>query len=277
MAGPTDYVCSFGLQWRWHGATQLDSITGMRFSEQRFFDTTGWPRRMDGQLILEAGCGAGRFTEVACKTGAQVVAFDASEAVAVNRANNRHFGNLVLLCADLHHPPLRPRSFDRIFCFGVLQHTPDPARAFHILVSFLKPGGEIVVDVYRKDLLSLLQWKYLLRPITIRIAPRTLYRLVSRIVPPLIAPTAMLKRIAGKAGARLSPIAEFSHAGLTPRLNTDWAILDTFDMYSPVHDHPQSTKAVRAWLRTAGLAGAVTRGSNGVVLRGRLPSDGTRR
>jgi len=278
MPGDADYVRSFGLQWTRHAATRLDSLTGMRLSEERFFKTTGWPKQMAGQRILEAGCGAGRFTEVVCKTGAQVVAFDASEAVAVNQANNRHLRNLVLLRADIYHPPLQARSFDKIFCLGVLQHTPDPGKALHTLVRFLKPGGEIVVDVYRQDLLSLLQWKYLLRPVTTRIPPQTLYKLVSRAVPPLIAPTAMLKQIAGRAGARLSPIAEFSHAGLTARLNRDWAILDTFDMYSPAHDRPQSIRTVRGWLRKAGLVGSVARGSNGVVLRGMLPSlDGGRR
>lgn len=271
MAGQANYVGSFGLQWTRHATTQLDSLTGMRLSEERFFSTTGWPKRMEGQRILEAGCGAGRFTEVVCKTGAQVVAFDASEAVAANLSNNRHFTNLALMRAGIYNPPLRPRSFDKIFCLGVLQHTPDPAKAFHRLVRLLKPGGEIVVDVYRRDLLSLLQWKYLLRPITTRIPPQTLYKLVSRVVPPLIGPTAMLKRIAGRAGARLSPIAEFSHLSLTARLNSDWAILDTFDMYSPAHDHPLSVKVVGGWLRKAGLVGPVANGSNGVVLRGILP------
>jgi len=226
---------------------------------------------MEGERILEAGCGAGRFTEVVCKTGAEVVAFDASEAVEANRANNNHFRNLTVLRADIYNPPLQPQSFDKIFCLGVLQHTPDPGRSFLSLVRFLKPGGEIVVDVYRKDLLGLLQWKYLLRPITKRVAPQTLYKVVSRAVPPLVGPTAMLKRIGGKIGARVSPIAEFSHLGVSPQLNRDWAILDTFDWYSPAHDHPQSIKAVRGWLVKAGLVGTVGRGPNGIVLRGVLP------
>lgn len=272
MAGEADYVQSFGLQWTRHAGTQLDSVSGMGLSEERFFDTTRWPRRMAGQRILEAGCGAGRFTEVVCKTGARVVAFDASEAVQANRANNRHVRNLTILRADIYNPPLRPESFDKIFCLGVLQHTPDPEKAFQSLVRFLKPGGEIVADVYRKDLVGLLQWKYLLRPITKRMRPQTLYKLVSRVVPPLIPATAMLKQLAGRAGARLSPIAEFSHLGVPAPLNREWAILDTFDMYSPAHDHPQSTKTVRAWLSKTGLVGTVARGSNGIILRGMLPA-----
>ncbi len=270
MASGKDYVQSFGLQWIRHAKTQLDSTNGMRLSEDRFFQTTGWPRRMEGQRILEAGCGAGRFTEVVCKTGADVVAFDASEAVASNRANNGHFRNLTLLRADICDPALKAQSFDKIFCLGVLQHTPDPGKSFLSLIRLLKPGGEIVVDVYRKDLAGLLQWKYLLRPITKRVPPPVLYKLVSRVVPPLIGPTAILRRLGGKVGARISPIAEFSNLGVSPELNRDWAILDTFDWYSPAHDHPQSIKTVKGWLNKAGLTGTVTRGPNGLVLRGVL-------
>ena len=33
----------------------------------------------------------------------------------------------------------------------------------------------------------------------------------------------------------------------------DWVRLDTFDMYSPAHDHPQKFQTVAGWLREAGF------------------------
>jgi hypothetical protein len=33
----------------------------------------------------------------------------------------------------------------------------------------------------------------------------------------------------------------------------EWAVLDTFDMFSPAHDHPQSLRTVRGWLTDARL------------------------
>jgi hypothetical protein len=33
----------------------------------------------------------------------------------------------------------------------------------------------------------------------------------------------------------------------------EWAVLDTFDMLSPAHDHPQGDRTLRAWLTRAGL------------------------
>jgi hypothetical protein len=57
---------------------------------------------------------------------------------------------------------------------------------------------------------------------------------------------------------------------LQPELNTEWAILDTFDMYSPAHDRPQSFAMVRRWFESAGFSRIEVRyGQNGVVGCGR--------
>lgn len=267
-----NYASSFGLQWSRHARTQLDRHSGLTLSADRFYMVTGWPKQLDGQWILEAGSGAGRFTEVACKTGAEVFSFDYSEAVEANLSNNRDCPNLTVFQADLFRIPLAHRAFDKIFCFGVLQHTPDPKAAFLNLIRFLKPGGEIVVDAYRKSLTSLLSWKYLLRPVTKRLGERRLYQLVSTVVPSLVPMAATLRRFGGAAAARLVPIVEYTHLGLSSAKNLDWAILDTFDMYAPEHDHPQTLKSVRSWLSEAGLTDAVAQsGPNGIVARGIKP------
>src|SRR5438128_970839 len=62
------YTEAFGRQWRRFRLTQLDSHTGLKLSQDRLWRCLGWPRPgeehyPDGQTVLEAGCGAGRFTE----------------------------------------------------------------------------------------------------------------------------------------------------------------------------------------------------------------------
>src|SRR6187397_1731582 len=47
--------------------------------------------RSRGRVVLEAGCGAGRFTELLLAGGARVVAFDLSRAVEANRENCGHW------------------------------------------------------------------------------------------------------------------------------------------------------------------------------------------
>lgn len=60
---PLDNYCdSFGYEWLTHPKTQYDDDTGVNISEKRFFDETEWPQDMQGQVILEAGSGSGRFT-----------------------------------------------------------------------------------------------------------------------------------------------------------------------------------------------------------------------
>lgn len=267
-----NYAQSFGFQWSLHARTQIDKLNGLSLSKRRFYTATQWPETLQGQLILEAGSGAGRFTEIACSTQAEVFSFDYSIAVETNYNNNLDYEKLHIFQADIYHIPLRSSLFDKVFCFGVLQHVPDPEEAFKNLVTYVKPGGKIVIDIYRKSLVSLLGWKYLLRPLTRRMHKERLYTIVSSIVPHLIPVARMLRRITGRFGARLLPIVEYSYLGLSKELNLDWAILDTFDMYAPEHDHPQSLKTVTRWFREAGLKDIVVeRGPNGIIGRGVKP------
>jgi SAM-dependent methyltransferase len=228
---------------------------------------------MTNAMVLEAGSGAGRFTEVLLKTGATVFSFDLSNAVDANAANNAHDPNLNLFQASIYDIPVREGIFDKVLCLGVLQHTPDPERSFGSLVRYLKPGGEIAVDVYARNLRSLVHWKYILRPITTRMRKDLLFRLVELAVNTLLPMAIFMRTFGGRWGARLFPILQYSHWGLPPELNREWAVLDTFDMYSPTHDHPRTLAQVRRWFESAGLENiVVTYGPNGVIARGRRPS-----
>jgi SAM-dependent methyltransferase len=270
-----NYAASFGFQWNKHARTQLDSYTGLPISRDRFFATTSWPVNLQGERVLEAGCGAGRFTEVLLSTGADIYSFDYSDAVTANYSNNGANPKLHLFQGDIFDVPFPRESFDKVMCLGVLQHTPDPERALKSLAAFVRPGGQLVVDMYRAGIVARLQWKYILRPITRRMNQQRLYRLLERLVPPLIGPTRALRSLLGRAGARLSPILEYSDLGLRHDVNREWAILDTFDMYAPAHDHPQSVSTVRRWFSEAGFVDVdVRRGPNGVIGRGRRPAAG---
>ena len=266
-----NYAESFGFQWNRHRTTQLDSHTGLPISRSRLQEVTGWSDKLYGQTILEAGSGAGRFTEVLAETGATVFSMDYSTAVEANFMNHGHLPNLHLFQADMFCIPLRPASFDKVLCLGVIQHTPDPLGAVRSLVQFLRPGGELVVDVYARRVTALVSWKYLLRPITTRMDRARLYEIISQCVPKLVPLAATLRKVFGRPGARLVPIVEYSHLGISPELNREWAILDTFDMYSAAHDHPQSLSTMRQCFKELGMSEIDVRdGLNGVVARGRL-------
>src|SRR6202167_5140236 len=147
-----NYASGFGLEWTKHARTQYDSHSGIPASEQRFFSQTRWPRDMHGEIILEVGSGSGRFTEQAARTGATVVSFDYSYAVDANYASNGTRRNVLIVQADVFAMPFRAATFDRLFCFGMLQHTPSPRRAFRALPRVLRPGGALCADIYKISL-----------------------------------------------------------------------------------------------------------------------------
>lgn len=252
---PDNYSGSFGLQWNRFRRTQLDSTTGQPITRSRFFAQSGWdPAAMAGAWTLDVGCGAGRFAEVALGTGTRLVAVDYSSAVDACRANLGAHASLDVIQADVYRLPFRPRAFEYVYCFGVLQHTPDPRASFEALTRQLAPGGRIAVDLYPKIALNALWPKYWLRPVTRRLAPERLLPLVSGMVRLLWPISLALGRVPG-VGRKLRhalPIANYeSVLPLTPAALKEWAVLDTFDMLAPAHDHPQSVDAVRAWFEAA--------------------------
>jgi len=230
---------------------------------------------MSGERILEAGCGSGRFTEIALETGAEVLAFDLSSAVEVAYCNNKSAPSLHFFQGSILEIPLRKGLFDRIFCMGVLQHCPDPKEAFLSLVPFLRPGGEIVIDVYEKRLFPP-KLKYLVRPVTRRMSTETLYRMLNASIP---AAFDLKKRIhaipgVGRMFARLIPIGPLSHAGIglnyTEAELKQVKVLSAFDMLSPRYDIPQAIEDVQRWFDEAGLTQVETKfGYNGINAKGR--------
>lgn len=269
FARTDEYASSFGMQWNLNRRTQLDSFTGLTISRDRLFTVTQWPQRMEGERILEAGSGAGRFTEVLLDTGADVFSFDLSSAVEANGINNGQRENLHLFQGDIYRIPLPRASFDKVISLGVIQHTPDPEGAFRNLVEYLRPGGMVVIDIYKKSLSACLQWKYLLRPLTKRMDEKVLYSLVQRTTERFLPVSRCLERCMGRIGSRLLPTKGYSIPGLSDKMNLQWSILDTFDMYSPAHDHPQRLATVKRWFAEAGLRDAVVEyGINGIIGRG---------
>jgi SAM-dependent methyltransferase len=256
---------------------QLDSVTGKPHSRNRLFEGTGWPDRLGGERVLEVGCGAGRFTEVLLEAGAEVWAIDASAAVDACRANLGEHPRLHLVQADLFDLPFEPSSFDRVLCYGVLQHTPDPRRAFLAVCAHARPGGWIAADVYRREpYVDRWSAKRLWRPLTTRLPRSWLRRIVEWYVPKWLPIDTRLARVPKVGRFLVALVPCWNYTGLID-LERDqlraWAVLDTFDALSPWYDSPQTIESVREWAGSAGLVDAEVRyGGNGIEVRGRRPT-----
>ncbi len=271
-----NYAESFGFQWNRFARTQLDEEGG-KLSEERFFSQTRWPRTLPGEVIVEAGAGAGRFTPHAASTGATVVSIDYSDAIDAAKRNNERFANVHFAQGDLRKLPLKAGVADRLFCFGVLQHTPDPDASFRALVPFVKKGGYLAVDVYRLSWRCLLYGRYFLRPVTRRVPPRQLFPLVKAYVSALYPAIGLLHRTIGPKALVVSSVlalADYRSVwDLPARRLEELALLDTFDALAPAHDHPRSVEQVRRWFEAAGLVDIELDVLPAlVVARGRVPS-----
>ena len=275
----SNYASSFGYQWNKYAELQLDSKNGTTFSEDRFFSITEWPKAdLLGARVLDVGCGAGRFSEVVLRAGAHVVAVDLSQAVEACRKNLRSHPNLDVVQASIYELPFRSGSFDFVYCIGVVQHTPDPKQSVLAIARMVRPGGRLGFWIYERDwksYLGTIGFKYLLRPWTTSLTRDQVERFCN-LLECLCWP---INRVARKSGwlgkvvMRLLPVASayLQEVPLNDHDFREWVRLDTFDMYSPAHDHPQKFNAVAQWLREAGFIVDPRHPHGGISLTARRP------
>ena len=253
----SNYADNFGMQWNMFSRTQLDSFSGQNISSNRFWKATKLkPDEIKGKWILDIGCGAGRFAEVALEAGANLVALDYSNAVDAAYSNLGHHPNLHLVQGDIYALPFIKDFFPIVYSLGVLQHTPDVAKSFAALPVHLEKGGLLIVDLYWKRLQTLLHPKYLLRPFTKRMSQIKLFNVLHKYIPRLLATSQALGKVPlfGRFLKRFIPVADYT--GIYP-LNSEqlkeWALLDTFDMLAPEYDNPQTIRTINNWFEKAGF------------------------
>lgn len=255
---PDNYASSFGYQWNLFRKEQIDSHNGTTLSAERFWAETPWSRdELKGKWILDAGCGAGRFIDVSSTAEADVVGIDISSAINAARKNLEGRKNAHFVQASIYDLPFRDETFDRCYCIGVIQHTPDPPRSLQSLARMIKKDGELAATIYEKR-----KWwtraysKYWYRPLTKRMSKETLLNLIKGVMPIAFPITDVLFRIPllGRAFMFVIPVANYVHEKqLDRKQRYDWAILDTFDMLSPQFDLPMTEPEAASALRSAGL------------------------
>jgi hypothetical protein len=123
----------------------------------------------------------------------------------------------------------------------------------------VKPGGVLIVDRYRVSPKNVMPLKYLLRPITKRMDSMRLLDLVDRYVRRVFSvQVTLLRRLQGSRRGQLLrlvvnrltfnsvyPLNLYVQGHLSHDVALTWSILDTFDMYGPRYDSPQTYLAWR--------------------------------
>ena len=292
------YAQSFSFEWQRWRRTQFDTAS-RRASLTTFVASTGrCPEDMAGKVVLEAGCGAGRYMDLMARAGAQIIGIDLSQAIEVAQENLGHLPNCHFVQGDLMCPPFRAEAFDFVYSIGVLHHTPDTRKAFSGLVPILKPGGEIAVWVYALRRLSdtferfpdrvnevlavdsnftippsrqatvkrfagAIDWlmeasNRLQRSVTTRLPSRWLYALCHAAIP-----LYYLYRL-----PVFYPLRLVTKVAMHP--DPEWRVLDTFDWYSPRFQWKHTYRELEEWFREAGLK-QITVLPRPVAMRGQRP------
>jgi len=299
---PDNYASAFGLQWNAYRTTQLDSHSGLTISRDRLTRLVGGSREvLRGKRVLEAGCGAGRFTEVLLASGAEVFAADLSSAVEANRANCGASPGYFVCQADIRKLPVPPASFDVVICIGVIQHTPDPEETIAALCGYVKPGGMLVIDHYTQKFLSRTPFREKMRSLMPQHAVRRALRSylldkpldysmrfcrnLTSFLWPLHRGSWKLIMLPGlrtfalphdlrKLALGFSPIAD--HHEFFPELSGErlyeWAVLDTHDMLTDRYKHLRSVEEIEECLAKCGMEKIeASYAGNGVEARARKP------
>lgn len=123
----------------------------------RFIDAERWR----GKKVLEVGVGLGSDHEWLVRHGAKLSGIDLT-ARAIEHTRHR----LALLglsselsVGDAEALPFPDGTFDMVYSWGVIHHSPDTKRAASEILRVLKPGGTFKVMIYHTwSLVGLMLW-----------------------------------------------------------------------------------------------------------------------
>ncbi len=106
-----------------------------------------------GRTLLEIGCGIGVDSIQLAERGFTVTAVDLTEnalAVAKQFASRRDI-SVDFRLGNAEGLDFPDQSFDAVYSFGVLHHTPDIERSVAEVHRVLRPGGTAQVMLYHRD------------------------------------------------------------------------------------------------------------------------------
>lgn len=141
---------------------------GLEFGTRGYFDAiedyryriyAPWMKRLIGfdryrhKRVLEVGCGTGTDLLQFARGGAVVTGCDLTpRSVEIARRRFEVYGlEGQFSISDAENLSFPDESFDLVYSFGVIHHTPDTERAVSEIHRVLRPGGKAIVMVYHRS------------------------------------------------------------------------------------------------------------------------------
>jgi len=134
--------------WEWRNIYRENN-----FEKNNFLHFTGpfiTEKTLKHKMVIDIGCGSGRFTKWGTKLGTKVVfGTDLGESVEVAYQMTKKFDNVCIVQADIYNMPFN-NIFDIAYSIGVLHHLPQPQKGFLKLPKVLKKTGKMLIWVYNR-------------------------------------------------------------------------------------------------------------------------------
>jgi ubiquinone/menaquinone biosynthesis C-methylase UbiE len=118
-------------------------------------------REKPGGNVLEIGLGLGVDTQLLCEKGFTVTGVDLTEkSVQATRARLTYYGHHAkIMTGNAEELVFNRDTFDAVYSFGVLHHTPNTQKAVAEVRRVLKPEGIALIMLYHKHSLNYLAHK----------------------------------------------------------------------------------------------------------------------
>lgn len=144
---------TFGQGYTTGSKEFFESVLNNRFTyECDWFQDVIDFTRFNNKKVLEIGCGAGYDAYQFCKQKADYTGIDITpENIILTKKHLSYYNfDANILEMDAENLPFPESSFDYVFSFGVLHHTPNIEKALANIYHVLKPNGEAQIIIYNK-------------------------------------------------------------------------------------------------------------------------------
>jgi len=138
-------VESFGEEWKKFKDFSEEEI---RIAGEQYFDIVDDSILNKNTVVLDLGCGTGRWSKFIAPKVKFIEAVDPSMAVMTAQKILEPYSNVRVSQAAADNLPFPNESFDFIFSLGVLHHIPDTAQALKEAATRLKKGGHFLLYIY---------------------------------------------------------------------------------------------------------------------------------
>lgn len=237
-----DSELSFGQEWQVFSREGWD----LRVKNERlhFYNYTRLiPSFLHKKKILDAGCGNGRYINIAALAKPEIIlGMDISEACHVAFRNTQDLRNVLIVRGDLFNPPFETEQFDVVYSIGVLHHTPSARDAFASLARLCKPNGIVSLYLYGRGNPVLRLTNNLLRN-------HLFSRLPTRITAVVVWPISMIFEI-----LRRIPVVGAFLLDVVNRVIYIGNYHNMYDAYTAGFTSFHSPEEVESWYHKAGFS-----------------------